>query len=173
MSFVFFINKYYILTTRSTVRFEKIAFDQNSAIAGPKPGWERRRARSNNLEKKTGFGWLRLIAPCKGPCLGLQILLPCKSGVETPKAKGDNPDRKSWSPRLGVGAVGRLVKKFGAFNERWTLIILFTRDGHWSLLWARWIQSTPSYLTSIRYILILSLYLSLHLPSDLYEIYLL
>jgi hypothetical protein len=46
--------------------------------------------------------------PCKGPCLGLQILLPCKSGVGTPKAKGDNPDRKSWSPRLGVGAVGRL-----------------------------------------------------------------
>jgi hypothetical protein len=34
--------------------------------------------------------------------------LPCKSGVGTPKAKGDNPERKSWSPRLGVGAVGRL-----------------------------------------------------------------
>jgi hypothetical protein len=34
--------------------------------------------------------------------------LPCKSGVGTPKAKGDNPDRKSWSPRLGVGAVGQL-----------------------------------------------------------------
>jgi hypothetical protein len=28
--------------------------------------------------------------------------------VGTLKAKGDNPDRKSWSPRLGVGAVGRL-----------------------------------------------------------------
>jgi hypothetical protein len=28
-------------------------------------------------------------------------LLPCKSGVGTPKAKGDNPDRKLWSPRCG------------------------------------------------------------------------
>jgi hypothetical protein len=34
--------------------------------------------------------------------------MPCKSGAGTPKAKGDNPDRKSWSPRLGVGAVGQL-----------------------------------------------------------------
>jgi hypothetical protein len=59
-------------------------------------------------KKETGFGWLRLIAPCKGPCLGLQLLLPCKSGVGTPKAKGDNPDRKSWSSRLEVGVVGQL-----------------------------------------------------------------
>jgi hypothetical protein len=28
--------------------------------------------------------------------------------VRTPKAKEDNPDRKSWSPRLVVGAVGQL-----------------------------------------------------------------
>jgi hypothetical protein len=35
-------------------------------------------------------------------------LLPYKSGVGTPKAKGVNPDRKSWSPRLGIEAVGQL-----------------------------------------------------------------
>jgi hypothetical protein len=59
-------------------------------------------------KKKTGLDWLRLIAPCKGNYLELQILLPCKSGVGTPKAKKYNPDRKSLSPRLRVGAVGQL-----------------------------------------------------------------
>jgi hypothetical protein len=26
-------------------------------------------------KKKPGFGWLRLIAPCKGPCLGLRLVV--------------------------------------------------------------------------------------------------
>jgi hypothetical protein len=31
-----------------------------------------------------------------------QILLPCQNGVGTLKAKGVNPDRKSWSPGWGL-----------------------------------------------------------------------
>jgi hypothetical protein len=66
--------------------------------------------RSNSLVKNLGSAdQLRLILPREGPCLGLQILLPYKSGVETPKAKRVNPERKSWSPRLGVEAMGQLL----------------------------------------------------------------
>jgi hypothetical protein len=40
--------------SKSTVGIIKvIIYKINSAIAGPKPGWERGRGRSNNLLKKT------------------------------------------------------------------------------------------------------------------------
>jgi hypothetical protein len=42
---------------------------------------------------------------------------------------------------------------------------MFTRALHWSLSWARSIQSTPSHPISLRYILILSTHLRLGLPS--------
>ena len=45
---------------------------QNSAIAGPKPGRKRRRDRGVTPLKKTLVQLIRLIAPCKDPCLGLQ-----------------------------------------------------------------------------------------------------
>jgi hypothetical protein len=38
----------------------------------------------------------------------------------------------------------------------------------WTLSWATWIQSTPSYPISVRSILILSSYLCLYLPSGLF-----
>jgi hypothetical protein len=44
---------------------------------------------------------------------------------------------------------------------------MFTRALHWSLSWARSIQSTPSHLISLRSILILSTHLRLGLPSGL------
>jgi hypothetical protein len=50
----------------------------------------------------------------------------------------------------------------------WTrrFIIVFTRALHWSLSWARSIQSISSHPVSLRSILILSAHLRLGLPSD-------
>jgi hypothetical protein len=48
------------------------------------------------------------------------------------------------------------------------LITVLTRALHWSLFWARSIQSIPSHLISLRSILILSIHLRLGLPSGLY-----
>jgi hypothetical protein len=45
---------------------------------------------------------------------------------------------------------------------------VFTRALHWSLSWARSIQSTPSHPISLRSILILSIQLRLGLPSGLF-----
>jgi hypothetical protein len=44
---------------------------------------------------------------------------------------------------------------------------MFTRALHWSLSWARSIQSTPSHPISLRSILILSTHLRLGLPNGL------
>jgi hypothetical protein len=46
-------------------------------------------------------------------------------------------------------------------------ITVFTRALHWSISWARSIQSIPAHPISVRPILILSLQLPLGLPSDL------
>jgi hypothetical protein len=45
---------------------------------------------------------------------------------------------------------------------------VFTRALHWSLSWARSIQSIPSHPISLRSILILSTHLRLGLPSGLF-----
>jgi hypothetical protein len=45
---------------------------------------------------------------------------------------------------------------------------VFTRALHWSLSWARSIQSIPSHPISLRSILLLSTHLRLGLPSGLY-----
>jgi hypothetical protein len=45
---------------------------------------------------------------------------------------------------------------------------VFTRALHWSLSWARSIQSIPSHPISLRSILILSNHLRLHHPSGLF-----
>jgi hypothetical protein len=45
---------------------------------------------------------------------------------------------------------------------------VFTRAFHWSLSWARSIQSIPLHPISLRSILILSSYLHLELPSNLF-----
>jgi hypothetical protein len=45
---------------------------------------------------------------------------------------------------------------------------VFTRALHWSLFWARSIQSIPSHPISLRFILILSTHLRLGLPSGLF-----
>ena len=62
----------------------------------------------------------------------------------------------------------QLVTKFPTFYGTQGFIIAFTRARHLSLCWARSIQSMPPHLTSWRSILIVSSYLCLGLPSDLF-----
>jgi hypothetical protein len=58
-------------------------------------------------------------------------------------------------------------KKFPAFYRTRRFITMFTRALHWSLSWARSIQSILSHPISLRSILILSTHLRLGLPSGL------
>jgi len=60
--------------------------------------------------------------------------------------------------------VTQLVKKFSAFYVSLRFITVFTRVRHWSITWAKWIQSTLSHPCFVRYILISS-HLRLGLPS--------
>jgi hypothetical protein len=57
--------------------------------------------------------------------------------------------------------------QFPAFYGTRRFITVFTRALHWSLSWARSIQSIPSHPISLRSILILSTHLRLGLPSGL------
>jgi hypothetical protein len=61
-----------------------------------------------------------------------------------------------------------LLKNFTAFYGTRRFITMFTKALHWSLSWARSIQSTPSHPISLRSILILSSRLRLGLPSALF-----
>jgi hypothetical protein len=60
------------------------------------------------------------------------------------------------------------LRNFSAFYGTRRFIAVFTRALHWSLFWARSIQSIPSHPISLRYILILSTHLRLGLPSGLF-----
>jgi hypothetical protein len=59
------------------------------------------------------------------------------------------------------------LKKFSAFYGTRRFITMSTRALHWSLSWARTIQSTPYHPIALRSILILSTHLRLGLPSGL------
>jgi hypothetical protein len=74
----------------------------------------------------------------------------------------------SWSWALPEKLpIVQLLKNFPAFYGSRRFITVFTRDLHWSLSWARSIQSIPSHPISLRSILILSTHLLLGLPSGL------
>jgi hypothetical protein len=75
----------------------------------------------------------------------------------------------SWSwALLDKPPIVQPLKNFTAFyGTRW-FITVFTRTLHWSLSWARSIQSIPSHPISVRSILILSTHLRFGLPSDLF-----
>jgi hypothetical protein len=60
------------------------------------------------------------------------------------------------------------VKKLPVFYATRMFITVFTTARHWSLFWARWIQSTISHPITLRLILILSFHLCLYLPSGLF-----
>jgi hypothetical protein len=63
--------------------------------------------------------------------------------------------------------VAQLFKNFPAFYGTQRFITVFTRALHWSLSWARSIQSIPPNPIYLRSILILSTHLHLGLPGGL------
>jgi hypothetical protein len=74
----------------------------------------------------------------------------------------------SWSwALLEKLSIMQLLKNFPAFYGTQRFITVFTRALHWSLFWARSIQSIPSHSISLRSILILFTHLRLGLPSGL------
>jgi hypothetical protein len=75
----------------------------------------------------------------------------------------------SWSwALLEKPPIVQLLKNFPAFYGTRRFITVFKRALHWSLSWARSIQSIPSYPISLRSILILFTHLHLGLPSGLF-----
>jgi hypothetical protein len=71
----------------------------------------------------------------------------------------------SWA-LLEEPPILQFLKNFPAFHGTRRFITVFTRDLHWSLSCARSIQSIPSYLTRIHFILFTLLHLAL--PSSLF-----
>jgi len=60
------------------------------------------------------------------------------------------------------------VNKFHAFYGTRKFIIVFAKTRHWSLSWARWLQSTTSPPISLRSILIVPSHLHLDLRAGLF-----
>jgi hypothetical protein len=60
------------------------------------------------------------------------------------------------------------LKNSPKFYGTWKFITVFTRALHWSLSWARSIQSIPSHPIYLKTILTLSTHLRLRLPSGLF-----
>jgi hypothetical protein len=74
----------------------------------------------------------------------------------------------SWSwALLEEPPTVQLLNNFAAFYGTRTFITVLTRAFHWSLSWARSIQSIPQHPTYLRSILVLSTYLLLGLLSGL------
>jgi hypothetical protein len=59
----------------------------------------------------------------------------------------------------------RLLKNLPTFHKTRRFIIVYTRARHWSLSWAKSVQSIPPHLISLRSILMLFTHLRLGLPS--------
>jgi hypothetical protein len=73
-----------------------------------------------------------------------------------------------WSSvLLGESRVTQLLRNLPTLCGTQRVITMFTKAYHWSLSWARWIHSMPPYPISLVFILILSFYLRLGLPSGL------
>jgi len=99
--------------------------------------------------------------------------LVLQSAVVTIFTTYTNPFHVAYKPpphitiRLEKLTVIQLVEKFPSFYGTRISITVSTNAHNLSLLWARWIQSTPSHPLSLRSILTISWYLRLGLPSGL------
>jgi hypothetical protein len=63
----------------------------------------------------------------------------------------------------------QLLKNFPGFYGSWRFITVFTRALHWSLFWARWMQSIPPHHFSLRSVLMLCSHLRQGLPSGVFH----
>jgi hypothetical protein len=70
--------------------------------------------------------------------------MPSWRGAQLKKKHRDNFTFTLSRVLLQKLTVTQLVKKFPDFDGTGSFITLFTRVRHWSLSWARWIQSTSS-----------------------------
>jgi hypothetical protein len=75
---------------------------------------------------------------------------------------------RTWSRVLLEKLIVTQLVKFPAFYRTWRFVTVLTRSCHWSLSWARWIQSTSSHCISLRSV-ILSSYPCLGLSSGLFS----
>jgi hypothetical protein len=75
--------------------------------------------------------------------------LPRGRSLHSPRTRDPVASLPVWSSSSRVLVekliVAQLVKKFTAYYGTPSFITVFTRNRHWSLSWARWIQSTPSH----------------------------
>jgi hypothetical protein len=76
--------------------------------------------------------------------------------------------RTSWSRVLEKPTVAQPLKNFPTFYGTRRFITLFARARHWSLSWARWIQSISPYPISRKPISVLFSHLRQDLPSGLF-----
>jgi hypothetical protein len=74
----------------------------------------------------------------------------------------------SWD-LLKKPPIVQLLKNFAPFYGTRRFITVFTRAIHWSLTWAKSIQSIPSHPISLRSILMSSAHLHLCIPSGLFR----
>jgi hypothetical protein len=76
----------------------------------------------------------------------------------------------SWSwALLEISPIMQLLKDFPVFYRTQRFYTMFARALHWSLSWARLIQSIPLHRISARSILILSTHLRVGLPNGLFH----
>jgi len=83
-------------------------------------------------------------------CDGLRLVLCCEKYIMI----------------LHNHSAGQVIPAFGTR----TFITVFTTTRHWSLYWARWIQSEPFHPFSLRSVLILSSHLHLTKWQNYYKI---
>jgi hypothetical protein len=77
-------------------------------------------------------------------------------------------DYKNYIEHIYYCKKGMKHSYYGVYGTwTWRFITVFRRERHWSLSWARCIQSTTSHPISLRSILILSCHLHLPLPNGL------
>jgi hypothetical protein len=85
---------------------------------------------------------------CRGTCM---FYLECfRTSVSGSRETNYRPLTYLWSwALLEEKSNLQLLKNFPAFYGTRRFITVFTRALHWSLSWARWIQSISSYLSKI------------------------
>jgi hypothetical protein len=88
-------------------------------------------------------------------CVHVKLGLPPK-GKNAHWETGQLTDQLTLCSRILLKnlIVTQLVKKFSVFYGTWRFSAVFTRAHHWSLSWAKWIQSTPLHTVSLICIMI-------------------